>query len=317
MLVVLEGVDGSGKSSLADAIAREIQDRTGEPVEQHHHGPLERDPVDEYVFDIQDYFPGSGRHLVIDRLHWGELVYGPIYRDKSAVSEAQFRWIELWLQSRGAAIFHVTQPLEVIQRRLAARGEDFLRPEHVKHVLSGFAAVAKKAITHQMDVSPEGDTARLVGKIVDSAAYAETRVAQLASVYPSLIGDPLPHTLLVGDKRGGKPPHPTTSAFLPVAANSSVFLLEALDSDWWRGVAIVNGVEEANRLPHLIDDLYGPNVVALGRNASDILIEYDIEHAAVPHPQYARRFQNKRQRQYGALIQDVARTGEVRISWPN
>src|SRR4051812_24466763 len=119
MFVILEGVDGSGKTTLAEAVAKELQNRY--PDAQHelfHRGPPERHPLDEYAFDIEDYRPGAGVHVVADRWHYGELIYGPIYRGKSELGTSGFRWLELFLKARGVAVWHVTQSLDTLHQRL-------------------------------------------------------------------------------------------------------------------------------------------------------------------------------------------------------
>lgn len=317
MFIAFEGCDGTGKSSLAGAVAAEIMARDADcSVQEIHCGPLKRPPLDEYVHDVADYEPNSKLHIVADRWHWGEEVYGPIYREQSAMTLGQFRWIELWLASRGANVWHVTQPLQRLQSRLAARGEDFLRPEHVELVRDMFTDVAKASITHAGDVEPEGDTSQLVKRIVKKAEYTQGQAAILLD-YPSYVGPTLPHTLLVGEKRGGEPPYVTESAFMPVGGNSGEFLLSSLDPTWWRGVGLVNAVETGENLTRLIEDLAGPQVLALGRAASDVLLDLDIDHGGVPHPQYVRRFHNKRKLEYGALVRNNAQSGEMRFSWPN
>lgn len=317
MFIALEGVDGSGKSSLATAVAAEIRRREPDSIVQEiHRGPLARPPLDEYVHDVADYTPTSNRHVVADRWHWGEEVYGPIYRDRSSATLAQFRWTELWLASRGANVWHVTQPLDRLQARLESRGEDFLRPEHVDLVRSMFADVAEQAVTHTGTIEPEGDTSDLVKRIVDRGVYSEHSAGTLTHRYPSYVGSLLPHTLLVGEKRGGEPPYVTTSAFMPVNGNSGDLLLSSLPADWWRGVALVNGVDEGDNLTALVDELAGPRVVALGRAASDVLLDLDIDHGGVPHPAYVRRFHNKKKIEYGILVREHARTGDMKFSWP-
>ena len=134
---------------------------------------------------------------------------------------------------------------------------------------------------------------------------------------PSYVGGALPHTHLVGEKRGGKPPYVTESAFMPVNGNSGDFLLSSLPKDWWRGVALVNGVEEGDRLKQLLEDIYEPSVVALGRAASDVLLDLDIDHGGVPHPQYVKRFHSKKKTEYGILVREHARTKEMKFSWPS
>lgn len=317
MLIAFEGVDGSGKSGLATAVADKIQSqREHGPVRRIHCGPLDRDPLAEYAHVVADYVPTSGQHVIFDRIHWGETIFGPLYREESALSLAQFRWVELFLAARGADVWHVTQPLDVLQRRLEARGEDFLQSHHVDLVRRRFAEVSDSALTCAGTVAPEGDTSEIVDQILDHARYSEQQAGTLVHRYSSFVGRPVPHTLLVGDKRGGKPPYATTSAFMPVHGNSGDFLLSSLDEQWWRGVAMVNGVEEGDRLVQLYDELCAPQVLALGRKASDVLLDLGIDHGGVPHPAYVRRYHFKKKDEYGRLVRDYARSSEMSFSWP-
>lgn len=319
MFIVLEGCDGTGKSTLAGAVAAEIMGRDPDcSVEEIHRGPLKRPPLDEYVHDVADYLPGGLRHIVADRWHWGEEIYGPIYRDKSAMTLGQFRWVELWLASRGVDVWHVTQPLDRLQSRLQARGEDFLQADHVDLVRGMFEDLAGKSAVHTGTVMPDGDISLIVKQIVDRAEYTEREIGDRIVRFPSYVGRAVPHTLLVGEKRGGTPPYVTDSAFMAINGNSGDFLLSSLpDDDWWKGVALVNGVEEGDKLVQLVDELAGPQVVALGRAASDVLLDLDIDHGGVPHPQFVRRFHNKRKAEYGRMIKQHAQTGEMKYSWPS
>jgi gluconate kinase len=305
--VALEGVDGAGKSTLASELAETLG------AEVRHFGPLRQDPLKEYVLDVQNIPATPG--VIFDRYHIGEDVYGPLYRGGSAMTRAQRRWIDLWGLSRGVTLFHVTQPLEVIERRLAARGEDFLKPEDVAHVLEAFERETKESPLYAGDVSP-GTQAYEVGRLAMLAKYNETRANRIYERYPSFVGDPVPRVLLVGEKRGGTPPYEHTSCFLPTSTSSGSFLLGALHYLTWKTVAMVNGVEEGERLPDLLNELAFPPVVALGREASRELTKRGIDHAGVPHPQYVRRFFNSRQQDYGILIDEVTKTGRGEFSWP-
>lgn len=316
MFLALEGVDGSGKSTLADEIARELQER--DPDGHHnrkHCGPLKRDPLDEYAFDVEGYRPNDGVHIVADRWHWGELVYGPIYRDESALDTAAFRWVELFLKARGVSVWHVTQDIETLRERLASRGEDFLEDRHVETVRRGFYDVDASSITSAGIVMPMGDTSEIVDQMITTSLYND-QIALITAPWPQYIGRHVPHTLLVGDQRGGKPPHPTEAPFMARGTSSGRFLLDALDDQFWRGVGIVN-INETESFVDLHKSLSEPSIVALGREASDALLDLDIEHGAVPHPAYVRRFHSRRKHEYGQLISDASRNGAVSISWPS
>lgn len=315
MFVALEGVDGSGKTTLAKAVKTEIERLfPGDTVEILHRRQLTRPPMDEYEYDVEDYRPGTGRHVIADRWHHGEMIYGPLYRGKSALTTAMFRHIELFCLSRGIRVWHVTQPLPRIAVRLAERGDDYLQSHHVEHVMNEYYRVSDMAATVASTlVPPEGDLTSTVTELIKHAQYYENFDADL-NAFPSYIGRRTPAVLLLGEKRGGKPPYPTQTAFLPVGGNSGSFLLEALPDPFWKRTGVANALEED--VASLIDVLAGPMVVALGKAASDRLTELGIEHAAAPHPQAVRRFHHDKKIEYGEFIARVAETGDKRLSWP-
>ena len=80
-------------------------------------------------------------------------------------------------------------------------------------------------------------------------------------------------------------------------------------------MGIVNAQE--TDVEDLLDKLFFPVVVALGKNASEALEELGIEHSVVPHPQKIRRFHNKRQDEYGRLIRQTSEKKGNYLSWPS
>lgn len=312
--IILEGCDGSGKTSLANAIRAELEKRYPEDdIEYHHAAQLDEDPFDAYALAFEDYRPGEERHIICDRLHWGETIYGPLYREGSAVTTAGFRWIELYLKARGATSWLVTAPLDTVQKRLGDRGEDYLESHHVEHVWRSFNDVAAHALTTGgvADTSTAGPE-ELAEKIVADAIWTEDRAA--TCYRPEYIGKHIPRVLLVGDKQGTADPGVTAAPFMPRGKSSGIFLFEAMQDAWWRDVGIVNAHE--TDFKELLPDLFDPPIVALGMEASHALSELDIEHSIVPHPQKVRRFHNKLQREYGELLREVTLFGGNKITWP-
>lgn len=112
MIVIIDGPDGSGKSTLAEKICQ----LTG--AELIHASEPQRHPLVEYTYQIlpsEDY--------VLDRWHLGELVYGPLYRGGSGLSDAQFDAVEEYLDDLGAIVVHCTGPVMELMTRLRQRGE--------------------------------------------------------------------------------------------------------------------------------------------------------------------------------------------------
>lgn len=317
-LLCLEGVDGSGKSTLASALSSALRDRgdtDATEIINIHRGPLNRSPLNEYALDIESALQAE-KIIIADRWHLGENVYGPLYRGKSRMSTGQFRWIELFLQTYGATLVHVTQPLEVIRSRLAARGETFLKPEHYSTVINKFHDVFKQTALGSVEVSPTGDVSGDVEKVLTAYDYYRARPCGIYAKYLSVVGDSIPQMLLVGDERGGKPPHRTTRALMATGGNSGDYLLSSLPEKIWKNIALANSLDEGENIVDLVADLFDPPVVALGFKAHERLNHYGIAHGAVPHPQYIRRFYHSKKNAYGQLIVDAAMRGEQKLSWP-
>ena len=72
-IIIVEGPDGSGKTTLVDYLA--------DPLDAHtnHCGVPVGHPMIEYV-DVAMMGLRTGKTLIVDRFHLGEQVYGPIMR---------------------------------------------------------------------------------------------------------------------------------------------------------------------------------------------------------------------------------------------
>lgn len=317
MLLVYEGVDGAGKTTALDRLAERIG------AETRHYGQPKAHPLEEYVLPLDAYVPGGGAHLFIDRLHLGELIYGPLYRGASVLGDIDgpgHRYVDLYLASRGAVLVHVTAPLTVIRARLERRGEDFLQLVHLRDVRASYVAAAaasgRRVTTRRYLTTNSGrasdatliyDAARLEAGVVDAHAVTKGR----------WLGVSRPDVLLVGEEtsprhlRGQRPAY--AAPFAPYRDSSGWYLFGALTPAVVDACAVVNAREVD--LPRAYEVLNEPRVVALGRAADTQLRHHGIAHATVPHPQHVRRFQHACAAEYGALIESVAGTQRMEIAW--
>lgn len=329
MLIVVEGPDGAGKSTLVKKISGAVTSgrppcarRTGEPyarlingmvygdTQVLHRGPPERHPLEEYVLDLDGYDPRHTDHVVCDRWHLGEPIYSAIYRpdEGSKLGTPGLRYVDMYLASRGGVTAVVNADPVTLTDRVNVRGDDYVNPDDLERISHAYAEDMVGHYDMYFDTTADRDPK--VNRLVKLARVNQALAADPFTVTDRWIGSPRPDVLLVGDVtsprhlRGERPSYRTP--FIPYRDSSGYALLDALPEDFWYCAAIANHAEVP--LIDLWDALGEPHVVALGGNASRACRDlFDSGYAAVPHPQYVRRFFNDQLPKYGELI--AARAG--------
>lgn len=302
MLIILEGVDGAGKSTTADAIARLLPGAT-----RLHKGPMTADAITEYEDPLASYRPGSETHVICDRWHVGELVYGPVLRGKARMTLAERRHIDLFLAARGAVVVHVTASMSTIRQRLSTRGDDLVTLDQIDELNDRYFDVVQHLdVVHGRLYTEADENIYAQLQVLAGTALAhEMRTAPLVE-FPTYIGAANPTLLLLGERRNT---FDRPSAFVPAPNTSGAYLLEHLPEDvfaTWLGIA--NACEED--IGKLWETLGRPAVVALGRAAAEQCRQAELPHGVVPHPQYVRRFHHHHGRRYGAMIREAAQYQE-------
>lgn len=142
MIVIFEGADGVGKTTAVNTLVEVIRrEERVEPVVLHRGPPL-RDPLLEYTVDLEHFGKNNPLEWVVcDRWHWGELIYGPLYRGKSLLSGAGHRAIDEYLARLGAFIIHMDQPWHVVQQRVQERGDDYVQEHHLPFILEEYRRI--------------------------------------------------------------------------------------------------------------------------------------------------------------------------------
>lgn len=113
MLIVLEGVDGVGKTTLANNLALLLD---GEVI----HSTRET-PNDQAWFMDMIKRGAKGETIIADRFFWGQFVYQEEKDRKLSIEELHA--MEMLLHLSGGKLVYVTADVGNIRERLKARGE--------------------------------------------------------------------------------------------------------------------------------------------------------------------------------------------------
>ena len=335
MFIVIEGTDASGKSTLVSEVQKQLSEKFPEKEIEFYHKSKPEEMTRRWV--LYDYVTSiekadwSKRIAVADRWHWGEITYASLKRPETGTGDgygllgvAGWRWTELFLKSRGVIQYWLYQPLDVITRRLSARGDDYVQAHELEQILDLYEIAAINSAGLGGKLTPEPDSLehidQLAAYIISRADAAQDYVKDLVK-FPEYIGQRYPRVLLVGDRRNitSRYGEETILPFMPVDGNSGDFLLSALESDKWKTMGIVN-VNDMS--PERFDDLWStlnhPPIVALGRLAEQGLRNANIPeylYTVTSHPQYVRRFFKSKRLEYGQAIHRIATTNDPEDTW--
>jgi hypothetical protein len=322
MLVIFEGCDGTGKSTLAAEVADLIQRRhRGDEVEVRHCGPLPTGvhPLDAYERPLYDYRPGTGRHVIYDR-HWlGEWIYPQVLGRPSVANSQTHLHIQMFLRSRGAVLVHTDPPVHEVERNLVARGDDLLTQLQVNRVMADYRLLVRNVGLPKVVLSTYGvlDAAE---KIVGMAETHE-RLTKRLNPFVTYIGPPTPEYLLLGDVR-----HPLSKvdlselstgatesygpAFGPYPGTSGEYLFDTVvRANYTESIGVANACD-VDDIIRLRDVLGHPRTVALGARAHKALrASTGVSFAAAPHPQYWRRFHHHHRVEYTIAVARAMRDG--------
>lgn len=133
MLVVLEGCDGAGKSTLAEFLAKLLN------ADIVH---CTTETPNDYGFFYNIIEAAKTRNIIADRFCYGQFVYQE--KDERKLSKSALRMLETYMLEVDGKVILVTAPEDVILARLASRGEVTHMP--VKDILSRFEKVMSKSI---------------------------------------------------------------------------------------------------------------------------------------------------------------------------
>ena len=122
-IIILEGCDGSGKTTLANQLRNEFGYhvvKTGPPAP----GESTFKSYTTALLEATEAAVYDGRHTVFDRLHIGETIYGPLLRSRDTLGIQGRDLMEALIAACGAVVVICAPPWEVLAK--GWRGKDDL-----------------------------------------------------------------------------------------------------------------------------------------------------------------------------------------------
>lgn len=135
MLIICEGPDLCGKSTLADRLRSYISTTTHKEARVIHAGPPLADPISEYVTPLADYVPGGGESIILDRWHVGEMVWPGFFGRPTQMGPVEMREIEGFLKERGALLIRCEMSVTNLERALERAEYEPTSPGDAAHIL--------------------------------------------------------------------------------------------------------------------------------------------------------------------------------------
>lgn len=301
-MIILEGPDGSGKTTLATYLKQFGYERV------HTDKPKEGEAVfKSYQAALHQ---ARGKAIVFDRLFHGEAVYGPLLRGMSKLTPWQLLYLELeaadalvvWCQAPAAKLVERGDP---IYQKPWAPGP-FTPEEQAQQLLDKYSYVR--------------ESSRLLGRSYDSSIDLPTDVSP-----PPLpdglnvgrwVGGSGAKTVFVGERFPGAPHHTSPRWEKDLlhlrpfdGSRSGEYLMKALQQTSFRprDLMLTNAIKD--HLPQhqsreaLIVETAGRKVVALGNDAESELKRAGVKvDEKVPHPQWWSRFRHDQLTQYAEVL---------------
>jgi len=285
-IIVLEGADASGKSTLAKKL---VEAFNGEYVKFSQ--PV-KPPYEEYLHFLLNH--DQSKTYILDRFMYGELVYGPIFRGAAGFSMLDLNYLEMVLMRFNHIVIHCQVDLSHNLKKLSERGDDFVKLNQVEDIRLRYKAVFDHALIEQFiyDWTKTHDE-NFIGVIRGSLMYQESRRSSLIDQFPqgTYVGTSHPNYVFVGDEKNkrlkDRPVFDSTSGRYLLSVLIELGIAEQ--------TALVNSLDKSHgRLTsYILNQLKAKRIICLGENAYS-RISYGFK---IRHPQYAKRFYGKNHRQ--------------------
>lgn len=142
MFIILEGPDGAGKTTYAQALARELWEIGRGTVLINPKRSPRQGVLIEYKRNLSFYVPGCEIDLILDRCWYSDDVYGPHWRGYGLDQPVRAE-LDEWAHARGAVVARLDADDDVLLSRLLARGDDDVEPSALQTFIDAYREQAR------------------------------------------------------------------------------------------------------------------------------------------------------------------------------
>lgn len=298
-IIILEGPDGGGKTTLAQRLAKE-----------HHFRVIKTGPpqpgenlLRSYSFSLASAL-ADDRPVVFDRHYLGESIYGPILREADTLGEYGRDLLERVCRARGVRVLVVLPNYERVYDAWAKKTEDLVEdPGQLHHVYQRYTQQLTRCRWMQ-SLDPYLSESLVTWQLHDP----------LPTLPPGAVGNPTADTLFVGERISPASPYFMFDWPFHDEGACSRYLWDRLRDAGIdeRSIAFCNATHRDYHLTHPNLDRtlchhQWKHVVALGKTAVTELKGLGVEPREVPHPQFWKRFHAHEDKTYEKLLQEAVR----------
>lgn len=121
MKIIIEGIDGSGKTTLAHTLAQSCNTKY-----IHHSNPKSPSEFNDMLKMYKQECSGKSS-IIFDRAWYSEMAYGPVMRNTSAISWPDMYSLETDIAKTGGLIIYCTGDPHIMFEAAHMRGEDYMK----------------------------------------------------------------------------------------------------------------------------------------------------------------------------------------------
>jgi len=290
VIIILEGPDGGGKTTLSERLRQALsKDRMATVVK---HGPyigMSAEDLCKTYFRSMSQALTYDDHVILDRSWLSEPIYGSVYRDGlNRVDKARWRMLERVALTRGAVVVHCQPDLSLCVDTFKQRkGIEYLdNTEQLGAVYEAYETLPQHTCLPVVHYDYEKDALEsLVQNIMDRST--PNRASGGGSFKPGNI-------LMLCDK-GPRANIKASAAVIPFINfldddGPSRMLIETLEREgvpesdlYWINTQTYQGTPTS---PSFIKDLQPSRVFALGNNAYAWALNNNVQAYKLPPPLY-------------------------------